>query len=337
MNKRLIVFLFGFVIGILLLSNQTFAQSQVSIGIAAGYPKGNNNFDVVVKDKPGTNLVMYVNDKNPNKATVNKDDWATFRKVSFIDSGKVSFTKSIKNGFFSSREIPINYSEFYRVTNGNLYFYQNNPTKTNPIGVRTKTTGCVISPNLEQDKACTPGAIFSNATKDMVCKSGYSSSVRDVSNSEKNQVFAEYGVKTHTSGQYEVDHLVSLELGGSNDIANLWPEAATPTPGFHEKDKVENKLHSEVCNGTITLAVAQQEIANDWLKIYVSLYPAVATAPTPKPAAITNVTPTVSTPSAPAEVSDNGHTALCVDGTYSDAVNHQGACSHHGGVSVWYK
>ena len=33
----------------------------------------------------------------------------------------------------------------------------------------------------------------------------------------------------------------------------------------------------------------------------------------------------------------NGATALCNDGTYSDAAHHQGACSHHGGVKVFYK
>lgn len=36
-------------------------------------------------------------------------------------------------------------------------------------------------------------------------------------------------------------------------------------------------------------------------------------------------------------VNANGPTALCVDGTYSYAKTHQGACSHHGGVKVWYK
>lgn len=33
----------------------------------------------------------------------------------------------------------------------------------------------------------------------------------------------------------------------------------------------------------------------------------------------------------------NGHTALCNDGSYSDAATHQGACSRHGGVAVFYK
>ena len=59
-----------------------------------------------------------------------------------------------------------------------------------------------------------------------------------------------------------------MELGGSNDIANLWPEAAEPWPGFHEKDKVENYLHEEVCAGRIPLAQAQSEIANNWLEFY---------------------------------------------------------------------
>jgi hypothetical protein len=38
-----------------------------------------------------------------------------------------------------------------------------------------------------------------------------------------------------------------LEPGRSNSIRNLWPEAALPEPGFHEKDKIENDLHRQVC------------------------------------------------------------------------------------------
>ena len=32
-----------------------------------------------------------------------------------------------------------------------------------------------------------------------------------------------------------------------------------------------------------------------------------------------------------------GPTAKCVDGTLSYSAHHQGTCSHHGGVAVWYK
>ena len=146
-----------------------------------------------------------------------------------------------------------------------------NPSST-PIGQRTKASGCVANGGL-QDSACTPGAIFSSATKAQICVSGYSSTVRNVPSSEKDKVYQEYGIASHSTGQYEVDHLVSLELGGSNDIANLWPEAADPTPGFHQKDAVENYLHNQVCNGSIPLLTAQQEIASNWLAVYHQLHP----------------------------------------------------------------
>ena len=34
----------------------------------------------------------------------------------------------------------------------------------------------------------------------------------------KREVYEEYGVTSHGSGDYEVDHLIPLELGGSNSI-----------------------------------------------------------------------------------------------------------------------
>lgn len=140
-------------------------------------------------------------------------------------------------------------------------------SSSHQFGVQTKTSGCQAQNGLP-DSACTPGDIITSATTDQICQSGYASSVRNVPTSEKNQVYAEYGIASHYAGQYEVDHLVSLELGGSNDISNLWPELASPTPGFHQKDKVENYLHDQVCSGAVPLATAQQEIATNWLAIY---------------------------------------------------------------------
>ena len=137
-------------------------------------------------------------------------------------------------------------------------------------GVQNKTSGCQVQ-NALPDSACTPGAIITTATTSEICQSGYAHSVRNVPTSEKEQAYSEYGIYSHTSGQYEVDHLVSLELGGSNDLANLWPEAARPKPGFHEKDKVENYLHDQVCSGAISLRKAQAEIATNWLTVYNSM------------------------------------------------------------------
>ena len=103
---------------------------------------------------------------------------------------------------------------------------------------------------------------------DVVCNTS-TKGRRAVTTAMKNQVYAAYGITDHPTGAYEVDHFIPLELGGSNDIANLWPEAAQPAPGFHEKDKVETALHHEVCKAhTMTLEEAQRVIATDWLRYY---------------------------------------------------------------------
>ena len=49
---------------------------------------------------------------------------------------------------------------------------------------------------------------------------------------------------TPQSERTELDHLVPLELGGSNDATNLWPEYP-PSP--NPKDKVEDALNAAVC------------------------------------------------------------------------------------------
>jgi len=117
------------------------------------------------------------------------------------------------------------------------------------------------------DYQCTPGAVL-KVTQKEVCKKGYAKSVRDVKYATKKEVLKKYGIKNYGKGRYEIDHLISLELGGSNDISNLWPERAEPRPGFHEKDKVENYLHKEVCEGRMTLKEAQELIAHNWTDVY---------------------------------------------------------------------
>lgn len=121
------------------------------------------------------------------------------------------------------------------------------------------------------DRICTPGTVFATATKAKVCRRGYSATVRNVPDSVKRVAYARYGIASHAPGQYEVDHLIALELGGSNSIRNLWPEAALPRPGFHEKDKVESYLHRQVCAGRMTLRLAQRRIATNWLGVYAKI------------------------------------------------------------------
>jgi hypothetical protein len=121
------------------------------------------------------------------------------------------------------------------------------------------------------DPTKTPGSVFPNVTKADICVSGYSATVRSVSESQKKGIFESYGVQLPVKpGEYEVDHFISLQLGGTNNDDNLWPEPAEPRPGFHEKDIVENYLKKLVCDGNISLREAQDRIKSDWHKEYLN-------------------------------------------------------------------
>jgi hypothetical protein len=112
----------------------------------------------------------------------------------------------------------------------------------------------------------TPGVAL-HVTVTQICVTGYASSVRNVPGSEKEAVYARYGV-AHVPYQHEVDHLISLEIGGSNDIRNLWPEPYAGRWGARTKDVLENKLHDLVCSRRLSLATAQRQEATNWVAAY---------------------------------------------------------------------
>ena len=93
--------------------------------------------------------------------------------------------------------------------------------------------------------------------------------VRNVPAEMKRQVYREYGITSHGPGDYEIDHLIPLELGGSNSIKNLWPESHRTSPwNAQVKDRLEGKLHDLVCSGQLDLKTAQQAIASNWIEAY---------------------------------------------------------------------
>lgn len=149
---------------------------------------------------------------------------------------------------------------------GILGYYISHQT---PSAQKTVLSAQSISQNSYPDSTLTPGDVFPDVTASEVCKSGYTKEVRNVSVSTKHDVYTEYGLTyPQPRGAYEVDHFIPLELGGSNDLKNLWPEPANPTPGFHQKDVVENYLHDQVCRGSESLQKAQKEIQTDWYAVY---------------------------------------------------------------------
>ena len=118
------------------------------------------------------------------------------------------------------------------------------------------------------DPTCTPGVANANVTQaniqQTICVSGYTKTVRppvNYTDKLKVQQMQEYGF-TDNIRLHEEDHLISLELGGSpTDPKNLWPEPGnSPNP----KDKVEDFLHTAVCDGRVSLQDAQTRIATDW-------------------------------------------------------------------------
>jgi hypothetical protein len=123
----------------------------------------------------------------------------------------------------------------------------------------------------------TPGAVFSVGTA-RICVSGYSASVRNVPQAEATAVYDRYGV-AHVPYAHEVDHLVSLEIGGSNAIANLWPEPYAGRWGARTKDVLENRLHELVCSGRLALRKAQRIEARNWVAAYRRYVGGTPTAP----------------------------------------------------------
>jgi len=123
----------------------------------------------------------------------------------------------------------------------------------------------------EPDPRLTPGAVFPTASVAQICRRGYARTERSVSVTLKREVFRAYRTR-YVPGRYEVDHLVPLELGGANlgrdrrtsrvvATANLWPE---PRESAAVKDRLEDRLHAEVCAGREPLRTAQRAIARDW-------------------------------------------------------------------------
>jgi hypothetical protein len=121
------------------------------------------------------------------------------------------------------------------------------------------------------DPVCTPGAVDPGVTQEnlaqTICRSGFSSLVRapaSETDKAKKLSLQQYGETASSTTEY--DHLISLEVGGTNATSNLWPEPnATNAAGVNNpKDPVENQLHTAICSGKISLVDAQKAIATNW-------------------------------------------------------------------------
>lgn len=132
--------------------------------------------------------------------------------------------------------------------------------------------------NMSPNASRTPGAINRSVTQSnihqTICVTGYTATIRPPSSYTTalkiQQLHSGYAVAGDMkTGDYEEDHLISLELGGApSDPKNLWPEYYNSSLGARVKDKIENTLHRLVCSGIIKLKTAQKLIATDWRGAY---------------------------------------------------------------------
>jgi len=146
----------------------------------------------------------------------------------------------------------------------------------------TAVTGAAVRDPGLPNPAKTPGALNPRVTQatiyQTICVSGYTSTIRPAESYTQNlkyqQLDSGYNYQGDTNARdYEEDHQVPLEVGGSpTSVKNLWPEPRYVTWGASRKDVLENKIHSLVCSGAMTLAQGQRIFMTNWIPWYQRYY-----------------------------------------------------------------
>jgi len=108
----------------------------------------------------------------------------------------------------------------------------------------------------------------------VICSASFhTGAIRSVPQAEKFAVEREYGMAAKYYGySIEIDHIVPLELGGSNAIGNLFPEPGRGHASYHAKDALENRAKALVCEGRLSLATARRSFATNWETLYRRLF-----------------------------------------------------------------
>ena len=112
----------------------------------------------------------------------------------------------------------------------------------------------------------TPGAAW-DVSVDELCSG--TTSTRPITTAIRAEVVNAYGVQHVPSDQYELDFLITPELGGATDARNLWPQRyESPVWNARVKDELERLLPRLVCGRKLDLATAQRDMAVDWVVAY---------------------------------------------------------------------
>jgi hypothetical protein len=113
----------------------------------------------------------------------------------------------------------------------------------------------------------TPGATRSVAVADLCARRA--AAPRAIPMHVRQAVLRDYSLEDLPAEDYERDYLITPELGGSDDRRNLWPERySSERWNARVKDELEQLLPTLVCAGTVPLAIAQRDMAADWIAAY---------------------------------------------------------------------
>jgi hypothetical protein len=100
-----------------------------------------------------------------------------------------------------------------------------------------------------------------------MCRRPQAEVISNIPEETRRQVFAEYGINNQ-SENFEVDYLITPDLGGTESLRNLWPQPYSVRWNAHVKDRLEERLHELVCSGKLDLPTAQRDIAVNWIDAY---------------------------------------------------------------------
>lgn len=124
---------------------------------------------------------------------------------------------------------------------------------------------------LEAERQARPVPVFTPGAASSLGASALCAGARPsrlVAAEARDQVLVEYGMQAAPADTYELDALITPELGGTTARANLWPQRYDTVWNARVKDQLESLLADRVCSGRMQLGDAQEALARDWVASY---------------------------------------------------------------------
>jgi hypothetical protein len=135
------------------------------------------------------------------------------------------------------------------------------------LAILVVSSGTVSAEGPRPKSGLTPGETRPVSLAE-ICAAPEAESDRAIPDETRRVVFSAYGMDTAMASAYEVDYLITPELGGAATVRNLWPQPYSARWNARVKDTLEHRLHQLVCQGKVDLATAQHDIATDWIEAY---------------------------------------------------------------------